>query len=349
MKETPDLSVIIPTLDESESLPTLLAHLKAQRNISLQIIVADGGSQDGTVSIAQAAGAELVQSAPGRAMQMNAAAPKSRAAHLLFLHSDSELDDSDLLAQALQTIKAQNVSEVAGHFPLKFSRSCSGHDLAYRYMEEKTAFNRPYVINGDQGLLISKQFFELLGGFDQSLPFFEDQRMAESIRQRGYWITLPGTLGTSARRFEHEGLHDRYWLMGLMMGMHYAGVDEFFARGRGIYEVQSKSEPLQLLPYLRLVDDVMKAMPRVRRRHTWLRIGCFTRENSWLMFYFLDVCLRPAIGEQRYPMLSFYDRVLFPATNWSIFDGLAAFKICVAVRLILRPWAWLKATRIESE
>jgi hypothetical protein len=77
-----------------------------------------------------------------------------------------------------------------------------------------------------------------LGGFDERLPFIEDEHFAARIVQSGRWITLPSSLLSSARRFETEGHLRRYILMSIIMGMHAAGVDEFFRHAPKVYVAQ---------------------------------------------------------------------------------------------------------------
>jgi glycosyltransferase involved in cell wall biosynthesis len=169
------LSVIIPTLNEAENLPALLEDLKQQENINLEIIVGDGGSTDATRLIAESCGTTFVSSKRGRGAQMNAAALKASGKYYLFMHADSRVDDVNLFSNALQALSAAQLEQslIAGHFRLRFIRGTSRNAFAYRYAEEKTAFNRVNTTNGDQGLLISREFFELLSGFDESMPFLE--------------------------------------------------------------------------------------------------------------------------------------------------------------------------------
>jgi len=143
------LSIIIPTLNEAENLPELLADLNQQKNIRLEVIIGDGGSTDATQSVAEAYAAKFVTAGRGRGAQMNAAALQATGAYFLFLHADSRIDDPSLLSNALNalTLAERHPSLIAGHFRLEFIRSTPCNAMAYRYAEEKTAFNRVNTTN----------------------------------------------------------------------------------------------------------------------------------------------------------------------------------------------------------
>lgn len=325
----PELSVIIPTLNEAQQLPRLLALLNRQTGLQLEIIVADGGSSDATPVQAQTAGITLVRSAAGRGRQMNAAARTASAPYLLFLHADTYCEATDTLVKALAALRreqqAAGQQRIAGHFALRFDRSEAGaHRFGYRYMEEKSALNRPYCQNGDQGLLLSAAYFNELGGFDESLPFFEDLRIAERIHATGRWITLPGVLRSSARRFEQEGFLARYRLMGLTVAAHGMGLQQFFQRAPQLYQHHHQSGGLLLSPYLRRFREIAHELGW---RHTWrhlLRLGRFSRQHWWQLFFLADVALRPWLGPGRYPLLRFYDSMIYPLMANPLGDALTA-------------------------
>jgi len=338
------LSVIIPTLNEAENLPELLADLKQQQNILLEVIIADGGSTDATRSIAEACGAVFVSAVRGRGAQMNAAALQATGDYILFLHADSRIDDPSLLSNAMDAlIMAERESNrIAGHFRLKFIRSTTCNAMAYRYAEEKTAFNRVNTTNGDQGLFLSKEFFRELGSFDESMPFLEDQRIAEKIRSQGKWITLPGYLKTSARRFEVEGFHRRYILMSMMMGLYSVGVEEFFIRAPGAYKVQQETGTLLLAPFFGLIWRMMREdWGLLRSIRVFYLLGRYIRQNSWQMFYFFDVSFRPLLGAGRYPFLNFNDRVFAPCTNFKLFNAVVGLLCFIWFMGVLAPFFWL--------
>jgi rSAM/selenodomain-associated transferase 2 len=337
----PILSVIIPTLNEADHLPALLGDLKSQKDISLEVIIGDGGSTDGTRLAAEASGALLVEAGRGRGVQMNAAARRASGSCYLFIHADSRIDDPNLLADAVRaiTLEPQGHDRIAGHFSLRFMRSTKRNSMAYCYTEEKSAFNRINTTNGDQGLLLTKEFFRQLGGYDEGMPFLEDQRLAEKIRAVGKWITLPGYLKTSARRFEAEGFHRRYILMSMMMGLYSVGVESFFVRAPGVYRTQHDTGKLLLSPFFCLIRSMM--------RDEWglggtLRIfyllGRYIRQNSWQIFFFLDVLFRPLLGVGRYPFLGFHDRLFAPCTNFKVFNAVTGVFCFIWFMGVLSPF-----------
>lgn len=332
------LSVIIPALDEARTLPALLRDLLAQQGVLLQIIVADGGSQDRTVAEAELLGAQVVHAPRGRGAQMNAGARLAQGECLLFLHADSRLPDVHLLAQALEALRRETHARgaVAGHFPLRFERHERGHEDFFRYLEGKTRLNRPWTIHGDQGLLIRVADFAKLGGYDERLPYFEDVRLAETLFVQGRWLLLPGVLVTSARRFETEGHRARYTLMALMMALHAAGVDEFFTQAPALYRAQAGAAALNLRPFLNLVYRLLAA----RGRWKSLRAaGPFLRQNAWQLAYALDLWReRPDL-----PSLKMFERRWERRLDHPFFDGLAALLggvwLYVGLPISLRAYA----------
>ena len=342
----PDLSVIIPCLNEDTHFLKLLDQLQKQKNIQLEIILADGGSKDNSVALAKKRGLKFCVSSKGRGIQMNCASQLVTSEYLLFLHGDSEIRDDLLLVNALSEFKKlqtelQNV-RLAGHFGLNFIRHKHKYGLSYRYVEEKTFMNRPNTTNGDQGLLIHRKFFDDLGGFDESLGFLEDQVIAEEIRRRGKWITLSGVLYTSARRFESEGFFRRYLLMAMMMGLHNSGLKKFFELAPEVYSEQSQTKHLEIYPFYRVIDQTLSELGLWGSICAWYRVGKYARSHSWQIFYFFDQCFRPLYKKRIYPLVRLHDKVLYPITNHFVSNGIVTVIVYFCFGIVLRTYFYFQ-------
>jgi rSAM/selenodomain-associated transferase 2 len=342
-----DLSVIIPTLNEQDCLPALLADLNAQKAVKLEIIVADGGSTDDTLSRCRPFNPIIVPASRGRASQLNAGFRRSTGSQVLFLHADSRIKDAYLLHNALRywrdVLAKTDQDTIAGHFPLKFLRSNPNNKIAFKYTEGKTHFNRVNTTNGDQGFLLKRSFFVYLGGFDESQHFLEDQKLAEKIRARGSWITLPGLLYTSGRRFEEAGYHRLCILMSMLMALYSTGRMEFFDRARAIYTPHGETRRLLLKPYfLMSIKMFVYDLGLSGSIRAWFYIGRYIRQNSWQMFYFFDVLLHNAEKYDDYPILKFHDTYIQPIIDNPVCDTVNAFVSFFWFIMVLGPYFIIK-------
>ncbi len=339
---TPDLCVVVPVLEDAAPLASLLAGLRAQRGLALEVLVADGGGSAWSEAACRAADdsgvpVRVVRTPPGRGRQMNAAAREARAPDLLFLHADSALEAPWMLARARECMDRERSrrgsSRVAGHFGLRFLRSRPGHDGAYYFYEAKTRLNRPEVINGDQGLWLSRDYFEELGRFDESLPYLEDARLARRIDGTGAWVVLPGTLGSSARRFEAEGLPVRQTLNALVRNFDAIGMEGFFARAADAYRLQGRTARLRLGPFLRAADLESRSRGATAFARWWWGTAGYVASNAWQLAFALD-CRRNRRaglppGQGPTPWLDRYDRSVGPLAR-SVPGRLACLAVTAA-------------------
>jgi rSAM/selenodomain-associated transferase 2 len=191
------VSIIIPTWNEEGCLAGTVRAARAQR--PHQVIVADGGSTDGTR--AAAAEADLFLDAPrGRAAQMNAGAARATGDVLLFLHADCTLADG-ALAEAERTLRRHGVA--AGCFRMRV-RAAGG---LYRLIDAcATARVRlTGLVYGDQGLFVTRALFRQVGGFP-SVRLMEDVFLSRRLRREGRVVVADSPLHVSPRRWQHRGL-----------------------------------------------------------------------------------------------------------------------------------------------
>lgn len=284
---TPDLSVIIPTLNEAQYLLLLLADLAAQTGVSLEILVSDGGSTDGTREVAHSTmtrfglAGEILNGDPGRGRQLNHGAAQSSGKWLLFLHADSRIQNPTALAEGLVLLRSQQNARLAGHFSLHFDLPAEPRDFGCYLCEVKARLGLPGTIHGDQGFLLPKAFFAELGGFREDLPVMEDTLLAECIRSAGGWQLLPATIVTSPRRFQSEGFRARQSLNALLMNFAMIGWDKPIRQAPDAYPPQARTRPLELAPFLRLVDSCLKELPLRDRARIWYRTGNYVCGNAW--------------------------------------------------------------------
>ena len=191
------ISVIIPTLNESSCVAATIAHLRALGEC--EVIVADGGSDDGTV--AQASGADRVLTgARGRSAQMNFGASAATGELLLFLHADCR-PEAGAFAEVRRWLRKGGVA--AGCFRMRVEAP----GLAYRMIDEAaTARVRlTGLIYGDQGLFVRRETFDRVGGFPP-LRFMEDVFISRSLRRLGRMAVADKRVFVSDRRWRKVGV-----------------------------------------------------------------------------------------------------------------------------------------------
>ncbi|MBL0224627.1 MAG: TIGR04283 family arsenosugar biosynthesis glycosyltransferase [Geobacteraceae bacterium] len=295
---TPDISLIVPLLNEAAELPGLFANLDAQEGVNFEVIFCDGGSCDGSLHVCQELGANAafavrnISTSRGRGLQMNAGAGTARSGLLLFLHADSRFMRADALRIAVSTFSGtlQGLSgPVAARFRLRFRRKDDQPSLAYYFYESKSRLDRADCIRGDQGFLLQRSLFTELGGFDTSLPFLEDVFLAEKLSESGRWLLLPAEISTSARRFEREGLYERQVVNAIITNAVAARWTEFFSALPGLYRCDGLSGRLQIFPVLDGIRTLLAAQPTSWRQSFWRSTGRHVAGNIWQLFFWLDV------------------------------------------------------------
>lgn len=231
----PLLSILVPALDEApnlaSNLPRLLAQAEAARE-GVEVLVVDGGSTDGGVAVAEAAGARVVHAPRGRGVQLAAGAAVARGRWLWTVHADAR-PAAGAVAGALAFCRA-------GRHPWGW---CETHvDLPGRALRAMTTITQgrarllrlPY---GDQGVLVKRSVYDRVGGYEP-VPLMEDVLLARRLGRFGAPGRVPARLRVDGRRWRRLGLLRstlRNWstlLRFLLLRADPAELAEEYARGR---------------------------------------------------------------------------------------------------------------------
>jgi len=211
-----NISVIIPTLNEAANLVATLAPLRGVPGV--EVIIADGGSTDATLALAEAAGVRVVEAPPGRASQQNGGATLASGEILLFLHADTLLPED--FAEAMRTCLAQP-DVAAGAFRLGIAGEGWGLRMVERMANWRSRwFEMPY---GDQALFMPRETFVTLGTFPEQ-EIMEDFELVRRLRKRGRIELLELSVQTSARRWQRLGVLRTTLLNQLVILGYFLGV-----------------------------------------------------------------------------------------------------------------------------
>jgi rSAM/selenodomain-associated transferase 2 len=216
------VTVVIPALDEIADLPATIERLDLHEPRPARVVVADGGSADGTREWLdrEADGSWLVGAdAPrGRGAQMNAGAELAVGDVLLFLHADAALP-AGALARVERALSDRRT--LGGAFTIRFApRPDSPRSMGAiaRGINARTWATR--TATGDQAIFVRRDAFARLGGY-RPWPLFEDVDLVTRIKREGRFAILAGPVVISDRRYAKYGpwrtaalmwrLRVRYW------------------------------------------------------------------------------------------------------------------------------------------
>jgi rSAM/selenodomain-associated transferase 2 len=191
------VSIIIPTLNEATQIGAAIDSARAAG--PLEIIVADGGSSDGTVELAQSADRVIV-SPRGRAAQQNAGAALARSDTLLFLHADCRLP-RECLSEITRVLASPHVAGGC------FRQQIDAPGARYRWLERGNALRVKLwgLAYCDQAIFVRRETFERLGGFPP-LALMEDLFFMKRLRREGKIAMLDSRLVVSPRRWQQQGV-----------------------------------------------------------------------------------------------------------------------------------------------
>lgn len=203
------ISVIVPTFNAERTLAPTLASLvpAVVDSVVQEAVIADGGSTDATIAIAEAAGTRLIEAERGRGSQLEAGAGAARGDWLLFLHADTVLEQGWVEEAQAFMGRVENGRRAPAAAAFRFTLDDEG--LMARIVERLVRL-RCFVLKlpyGDQGLLIPRALYNRLGGF-RPLPLMEDVDLVRRLK-RSELVMLKSRAITNARRYRQDGYLSR--------------------------------------------------------------------------------------------------------------------------------------------
>jgi rSAM/selenodomain-associated transferase 2 len=211
----PEISIIVPALNEEDSIYATLRALENFENA--EIILVDGGSTDDTILIAENFDVRILHAPRGRGAQLAFGAAAANAEILWFVHADT-IVPRDAVKKIKTALGDPNVA--GGNFTIRFD----GARRAARFLTWLYPNLRKIgLIYGDSAIFTRRAVYEKTGGFE-SFPIFEDLDFVEKLKKEGEIVTLPAVVTTSSRRFENKSFLLTFLRWTILQILYWLGV-----------------------------------------------------------------------------------------------------------------------------
>jgi rSAM/selenodomain-associated transferase 2 len=213
------LSIIVPVLNEGESIVDALDALADLRALGVEVIVVDGGSRDATVQGARARADHVISAPRGRALQMNAGARRACGDVLLFLHADTRLpaDADHIVLDGLA-----RSGRAWGRFDVRIdgeNRLLLAVAWLMNFRSRLTG-----IATGDQAIFVRRDAFHAVGAFP-AIPLMEDIALSKRLKRVSRPLCLRAHAVTSGRRWDKNGVVRTVLLMWRLRLAYFFGAD----------------------------------------------------------------------------------------------------------------------------
>ena len=222
-----NVTVVIPTYNADK---TIYSTLNIISKYFQHIIIVDGKSEDLTIDVSKKFNTKIITSQKNRGLQLNLGGKKVTTNWIFFLHSDSILQNN-AVEEIKKFISSNSNEYIAASFKIKFNqRNIYSYLLAKIVTLRSKYLKLPY---GDQGLLISKVFYNKLGGY-KGLPIMEDVEIIRNIGFKNIKI-LNSYIITDSIRYKSEGwlirpLINLYCLISYLLGFNINKINKIYLR-----------------------------------------------------------------------------------------------------------------------
>ena len=210
------VSVVIPTLNEADTIERTLACVRQAGEC--EIIIVDGGSDDGTLEIARKSADRVLSAQRGRACQMNAGAQVATGETILFLHADT-LPPSGFPHLIEQALTDPDV--VGGRFDVDLDAPGWPFRMIGALMNIRSRLT--HIATGDQGIFVRRETFGSIGGYPE-LDIMEDLELSRQLKRAGKVACLRNRVRTSARRWQKHGVTKTILIMWGLRLCHFFGI-----------------------------------------------------------------------------------------------------------------------------
>ena len=225
-----NLSIVMPVLNEAAEIEAALRALTPFRQRGVEVIVADGGSRDGTAGLARLFADYVITAPRGRASQMNAGAAAAHGDIFLFLHADTRLPEN---ADTIVLDSIARSGRAWGRFDVRID---GGGLLALVSLAMNWRSRLTGIATGDQAIFVTRTTFEAIGGFP-SIALMEDVALSARLKRIGPPLALRARVTTSPRRWRKHGTLRTMLLMWQLRLRFFLGADPVkLARAYGYAE-----------------------------------------------------------------------------------------------------------------
>ena len=210
------ISVVIPVWNDAACLARLLADLRAAA--AFELVVVDGGSDDGSFAVAEERADVALRAPRGRAAQMRAGAAKATHAWLWFLHADTRV--APLVASEF----ARNLPQTPGWgwCDVRLEGAAWPLRVIEKGMNWRSALTG--ITTGDQGIFAHRNLLQAVGGIPNQ-RLMEDVELCRRLRRLAPPRRFRSAITTSSRRWEHHGIVRTVTLMWALRLRYLLGAD----------------------------------------------------------------------------------------------------------------------------